>query len=74
MRKLLLILTALLASIGTINAQYFPPGSGGIIPPYSTLAALQAAHPTCDIALAQVTSAPPGQQLYSCSGSGVWTQ
>ncbi len=43
-------------------------------PPYLTLAALQAAHPTCDITLASVSSAPAGQQLYSCSGSGVWTQ
>jgi hypothetical protein len=45
-----------------------------IPPPYLTLAALQAAHPTCDITLGSVSSAPPGQQLYSCSGSGVWTQ
>ena len=60
--------------VGGVYVVYGGGSSGGIIPPYATLAALQAAHPTCDISLAQVLAAPPGQQLYSCSGSGVWTQ
>jgi len=54
---------------------YTPDGTlpSGSVPSYATSDDLQAAHPTCDITLAQVTSDPAGQQLYTCSGSGVWT-
>ena len=43
-----------------------------VAPPYASVGSLPA---NCAVGqLATVTSASPGQQLYTCSGSGVWTQ
>ena len=70
LRGIGLIVSLLAASC---SAQTMLPPAG-TLPQFATLAALQASHPNCDIDAAIVVSSPAGQQLYTCSGSGVWTQ